>query len=476
MPNNQSNRKFILFLIFFASFAYFISTKVKSVEVDKINAKEYTFTESIQQTNEENGEQNTTENIFLEINEELNTIERFFPTLVLYESDILGVQDCPDPFYEYTTERTCERRKTFQFDIIDRNERLQPGTTLTIDSYIELVEIEVPPLISGSRPMDTSVRQIESAPDSYDGQDHWTQRPDGEQTNKQVVEGNAYPGDGQTKGIVARGEAAQQKRFSIEYSLSTGGALSGEGKNEYVIHQYQENTCGEDCRNEHNPTPEKSLLMSYVLARSKNYPVYYESEIAKQQIGQRPEGCDEETIFYNMDIKGNKPIACTLVPDKIKITITKDIPDVYEAEACSTYEYTITTEDGEEEVVTDEVCEETGSVVLVMESPWGVEKICEQGEAGPCVIEYNEVRNGDTVIPGQNIKENFYVLTDCLIHIDQIKEDIPIKCAWDINHLAEELEFQSNDNLPGELYPDKDTYIQFQVDEAEIRTDPLFEM
>ena len=475
MSNCSNNKKYIFFLVLISGFGYLISNKVKNTEIDKINAKEFTFIENIQELNNGNIESNESEDIFLEVNEELNTVERFFPTLVLYESDILGVEDCPDPFYEYSTNRKCERRKTFEFDIIDRNERLQPGTTLTIDSYIELVDIQVPPLISGSRPMDTSVRQIESAPDSYDGVDHWTQRPDGEQTNKEVVEGNGYPGDGQTQGIVSRGEAAQQKRFSIEYYISTGGALSGSGKNEYVIHQYQENTCAEKCRNEHNPTPEKSLLMSYVLARTKNYPTYYDNK-AKEGIGKRREGCYENNTFYNMDIRGNKPIACTLVPDKIKITITKDIPDVYEAEACSTYEYTITTPDGEEEVVTDEICEETGSVLLIMESPWGVEKICEQGEAGPCVIEYNEVRNGDTVIPGQNIKDNFYVLTDCMIHIDQITQDIPIKCAWDINHLAEELEFQSNDNLPGELYPDKDSYIQFQVDEAEIRTDPLFEM
>jgi hypothetical protein len=467
MHTARNNRKFIFFLILLSSFAYLVSKKLNRIVIPITNAKEYTITEKINQNLEPTEEEND-KKVFLELNQELDIVERIYPAYLMYQADILGANDdCPVPIYEYSTNRKCRTTKTFDYDIIDRNEYLQPGSTLVFESFIELVDIVVPPLINGSRPMDTSVRQIESAADSYDGQDHWTQRPDGEQTNKEVVEGNAYPGDNQTKGIVSSGEAAKTKRFSIEYYLAISGGIVGEGTNEYVIHEYQKNTCGEDCRNEHNPTPEKSLLLSYVLARSKRYPTYYDNK-AKESIGKRREGCYENNKFYDLTVYGEKIIACTLEPEKIKVTVTKPIPDAVEAEACSVYDYV----DGSP----DEYCEGTASLVVIMESPWGVEKICEQGEAGPCVIEYNEVRNGDTVIPGQNIKENFYVLSDCKAYIEGIREKVDLKCAWDINHLAEELEFQSNDNLPGEIYPDKDTYLRFQIEEAEKRTDAVYEM
>jgi hypothetical protein len=317
---------------------------------------------------------------------------------------------------------------------------------------MELVDIEVPPLINGSRPMDSSVRQIVSKPDIRDDKDHWMQRPDGEQINVEVVEGNSYPGDEQTGGIVSKAQSAIRKRFSIEYTIKASGGIQGGGKNEYVIHEYQKNTCGTYCRNDHNPTPEKSLNMSYVLARLNNYPAYYENVGAKN-VGYREEGCVEPLTEYNMSIQGEKIIACTLDPEKVKVIVTGHIPD----------------EDGN-------APKDTASIVVIMESPWGVEKICEEGEGGPCIVEYNEVRNNKNTIPGENEKENFYVLTSCRVHIEGVTPDPRVQCAWDVNHLGEEVEFQSNDNIPGEVYPDKDSYIRYQVKKAEERTDEVYEM
>lgn len=483
MSENRNRKRLLLFLIGISLFSYFFSKRLNNHNLESIKAGEYILTEEIrEETLAPLEEEQEVENIFIETDDELNFVNIVYPDVVLYEQDILGrtSEDCRDPEYRYSTERICELDpEQWEFDIEDWEERLEAGTMVTRDSYIELTEIEVPPLISGTREMDTSVRQIESKSHSYDGLDHWTLKPDGEQINREVVEGNAYPGDTQTKNVIEHGEAAKTRPFSIEYSASVSGGAEGAGTNEFTIHEYQKNTCGEPCRNYHNPTPEKSLNTSYVQTRSGNYPGFYdEVKEESEDTGGASwiEGCQENTRFVDMNITGSKPVACTSFLGKIVVTIKKWISDLIDAERCSTYEYTITTADGEQEVVTDERCVNTATLVVIMESPWGVEKKCEMGEEDPCIIEHNELRNGGFATPGNNVKENFYLLTDCKAFIAGVIGEVDLKCAWDVNHIAEELEFQSDDNIAGEVYPEKIDYVRFQAAEAARRTDPVYEM
>jgi hypothetical protein len=482
MTNGKNSRRTIFLLVGLSLFGYFVSVKFTNQEIRVLKAEENLITEQIK---EESllplEEKQKTENFFFEADDYYNFVNIVSPEMVIYEKDILGEtsETCRDPEYRYDTDRICEIDPgQWEFDIEDWNERLEAGNMVTRDSYIELTEIEVPPLISGTRQMDTSVRQIESKLSAYDNVDHWTLRPDGEQINKEVVQGNSYPGDTQTESIILHGEAAKTRPFSIEYSASVSGGAEGSGTNEFTIHEYQKNTCGEDCRNDHNPTPEKSLNTSYVQTRSENYPSYYEDvqEEEESSGGSWIEGCQENTQFIDMDITGSKPVACTSFIGKIAITIKKWIADIFEAERCSTYEYTIPTEDGTEEVVTDEKCVNTATLVVIMESPWGVEKKCEVGEEEPCIIEHNELRNGGYATPGDNVKENFYLLTDCKAFVAGVIGEVDLKCAWDVNHIAEELEFQSDDNIAGEIYPEKIDYVKFQAKEAARRTDPVYEM
>ena len=81
------------------------------------------------------------------------------------------------------------------------------------------------------------------------------------------------------------------------------------------------------------------------------------------------------------------------------------------------------------------------------------------------------------VNPGSDDEKKYYLLTNCTLFIPDVGiGEVPVHCAWEINHVAEELRFQSYDNLPGEDFPEESEYIDFQVEQAEIRTDPVIPM
>jgi hypothetical protein len=103
-----------------------------------------------------------------------------------------------------------------------------------------------------------------------------------------------------------------------------------------------------------------------------------------------------------------------------------------------------------------------------MESPWGTKTDCAENDQ--CVNEFNRLREGTVKIPGEDTGGGVYVLTDCVARVEGVGEQ-NLKCAWDIEYIAKEVEYQSYDNLPGEDYPDTMEYLNFHINEAENRTE-----
>lgn len=473
MSTKRYRKKSVLFLIAIILFAYFVSKKFDKVEINNIESNSYLLSEEVQEVSDEG---NTTERLFFTTDEDLNPVERVYPKLVLYEGDVLSAGSCRTPNFIYDTNRICSVDiGEIESDLPDQNGLLSVGETIEVTSDVYLSEVEVPPLINGSRQMDSSVRQIYSAEYAKDDVDHWTLRPDGEMIERQVAMGNMYPNDDQTIGLVVKAEEySKTVPFSVKYSIDAEGDSETSGSNEITIQEYQENNCGEKCRNYHNPTPEKFMIYSYLQTRRKNYPGHYEKTLANSGETEPIEACDSNTEFITMDDIQSKITGCTSLVEKIVITLKKKIENLIDADRCSDATYT---DSNGNTITSDEECINTAELVVIMDSPWGDENECEVGEEGPCVTEYNNLRTGNYAIPGGDEDKKYYLLTNCTLFVPDIGiNDIPAHCAWEINHVADELRFQSFDNLPGEDYPEESEYIDFQVEQAEIRTDSVIPM
>lgn len=488
MTEKLHRRKAILLLLGISIFAIFVVNKTRNFNVRDIQSTEYVVSEKTESPVEE---KELIQNTYFIVDDELNPIKEVYPEFVLNEKEILGAQNCRTPEFIYSTEKICSTDpSSFGYSEEKQARALSVGEIIRRDDVIRLETIKVPPLINGSETMDSSVRQIRSKDKTKDGLDRWTLKPDGEMINREIVQGNAYPGDIRTKELIEQAEESKQQPYGLTYYFQGGETAEPEGKDEVIIDKYMENDCDvEACRNYSNPTPEKFLNLSSVLAQSKNTPGQYREDNAGDNY-KGIEECEDNTTFINMQLDGTKELGCISLLEKISLTLKKIINSIGDADACSSVTGsgqdsvlgTPCNEDANYYYYTDEKglcsiqrakddCVNTASIVVIMESPWGTGGKCGRGSDAPCVTEYNELRNGDYNTPGGEGTGNVYLLTDCTAFIEGIAKTVDLKCAWDINHVAKELEFQSFDNIPNEEYPETDEYLKFQVEKAEVRED-----
>jgi hypothetical protein len=271
--------------------------------------------------------------------------------------------------------------------------------------------------------------------------------------NREIVEGNMYPGDTQTMEILDAAERAKNVPFGVTYNIQGGENAEGSGTTEFTVDEYYDNNCGADCRNDPNPTPEKFLSASEILTKSKNPPGYYD-ELSEEDIEEGIEDCDDNTRFLELEVEGSASYGCTPTIGEVILNFKKKIENLFDANACSKQ-----SEDNEN-------CVNTANIVIIMESPWGSKSDC--AKSGQCVTEFNDLRTGDFKTPTDNESSKIYLLTDCEAYIEGAGNQ-SLKCAWDIDYISKELEFQSYDNLPSEDYPDKMEYINFHIKESKNR-------
>ncbi len=447
MSEKRNKRKAVLLLTCLILFSIFIVSKTKHTKVRGSNSDTYTVVENIQE--ESCDTCGLEQDIFIEIGEGFQPVKEIFPELILNESDVLGTDTgCRTPSVTYSSEKICERSVTLDNKEFTKQEEVSIGGTIRRNASIRLTGIEVPPLLNGSPTMDDETRQI--------SENAWTLRPAGSMVEKQVVLGNTFPGDEQTKALIANAESNKTKPFGISYSISGATNAEGSGNGAMTIQDYQKNDCGADCRNVADPNPGEYLSASEVQGKSNNYAKYYQKEVIEQN--DEIYTCDNNSIFKTMDLDTDYT-ACTPTLKDVVVSFFKRITSAIDVDNCST-----TSESTEK-------CVSTASIVVIMESPWGSKKDCADGL---CVTEYNDLRNGAFAIPNDTDEKKLYVLTDCYANVDG--KNTKLSCAWDFDYISEELEFQSQDNIPGEVFPDRMDYINFHIQESEARTDPVYPM
>jgi hypothetical protein len=444
MSEKAHRRKIMFIFLAISIFAYFSAKRFRNIDIQRIEAQEYTVSEQVRTTTEE---KDLVQDVFIELDEDLNPVRRVYPDLVLSEQDTSA--ECRTADLVYSSKKICSYSSGNLTEDLSDDGDGEVGGMIRKDANITLRQIIVPPLFSGSRTMDDEVRQIYK---DDEGKYHWTLKPAGEMLSRRAVESSTYPGDERTKQILDEGDNTRNRPFGMKYTLDVGGQAEGGGESEFTVDQYYTNDCAEACDNPSSGTLENYNVRSSLML--KQPPGYYEDtneEIQEEGI----EMCDEDTTFKELDIKGTSPKGCSPSLKDIVISFIKRITSASDANACN---------EGEED---NGNCVSTASVVIIMESPWGTKEDC--GENKQCVNEFNNLRTGGFKYPGEDESGDTYVLTDCIADVDGKRTTL--KCAWDIRYIVDEVEFQSADNLPGEEYPDTMEYLEFQINEAENRTD-----
>jgi hypothetical protein len=452
MSEKARRKKTILLFLAISLFAYFTVRNFgnTNTQIEALETEEYILTENIQNQTEEN--EDLVQDVFLEIDEDLNPVKRVYPELVLSETD---TTQCRTTDLVYSSERVCstaDSQGSIDADLESTGE-VEVGTVISRDATISLVSVVVPPLLSGSPTMDSEVRQIYR---DAQGKYHWTLKPAGEMVSRKIVESNTYPGDENTKAILDAADSSRNVPFGVEYNINVGGDASGGGENQFTVDQYYTNDCGEKCNNPSSGTLQKYLDTSSILAGLSQIPGYYD-EVDEQEVSEGIENCSEDSTFLDMDIDGTAPIGCTPSLKEVVVSFVKRIKNLFDVNSCT---------EGSEEEGGD--CVSTANIVIIMESPWGTKTDCAENDQ--CVNEFNRLREGTVKIPGEDTGGGVYVLTDCVARVEGVGEQ-NLKCAWDIEYIAKEVEYQSYDNLPGEDYPDTMEYLNFHINEAENRTE-----
>ena len=451
MSERLNRRKLILFLGALSLFAYFVSKKMQIIDVAKveIESNEYDVTEKVKVTVDEN---QLVQDTSYEIDENLDPVKQVYTNEVLGTTSSSGTCRTTDDLV-YTSKKVCSTSVELEENFEKRSEQPAQGDMISRDAKIRLVSVVVPPLLSGSPTMDSSVKQIYK---EEEGDYHWTLKPAGEMISEKVVASNEYyPGDTKTEGLLEEMNDTQIQLFGITYSVKGGENAEGGGKTDFTVSNYYTNNCIKNCDNSPNPTPEKYLEASEILAKSKNYPSYYEEQVSEETDDSIGDCGDENSTFLRMKSQGAVSIGCTPPFKEVVANFFKKITSIFDAQSC--------TADSEE----DENCVSTASIIIIMESPWGTKVDCKDN--GQCVNEFNDLRSGDYKYAGETDKKNIYLLTDCDADIEGVGIKT-LQCAWDIDYIAKEVEFQANDNIPGEEYPDTMDYLEFHVEESENRS------
>ncbi|MDD2270456.1 MAG: hypothetical protein PHG60_02670 [Candidatus Dojkabacteria bacterium] len=453
MSEKIHRKKIIVMFTALSLFAYLSAKKLGGISVENKETVSNQYSIEQKAVSPAN-ERELVQDVFYEVDANLDPVKQIFPGTVLAASEGSGECRTTDDLV-YSSKKICSIPITLTEDFGRRSVQPSEGELISRDASIRLVSVVVPPLLSGSPTMDSSVKQIYK--DEENDKYHWTLKPAGEMVSENVVAGTvSYPGDTKTKEILDKANENKTQPFALTYGVQAGENASGGGKTDFTVSEYHTNDCIEDCDNSPNPTPEKYLKTSTILAQSKNYPTYYEKQVSEETDDSIGDCEESDSQFLTMDLKGEASRGCTPSFKQVVLSFFKKIKNLFDAQSCTV---------GSE---VDEGCVSVSSIVIIMESPWGTKVDCRDN--GQCTNEFNELRDGDFRYPGEGKNGNVYVVTDCDAYIEG-SGTRTLKCAWDIDYIAKEVEFQASDNVPGEEYPDTMDYVGFHVKESGTRTD-----
>lgn len=442
MEDNQGTNKkafffFLLLLAFgFVCFKYTAKDKENIVEQEVENPDSCPSTVALIK--------NDGNQIFYEMTA-TNQLQEISPSLVIESNGkVLAEQNnsitC-DANNIYSADSSCTMSASGK---VDYKSGTRKGTMVSKSATLEMLEIQAPiRIMSGKLTVKDSNRQLTKEDPVY--------KPAGEQIDDIEVSVVAPPGDlRKTVDTDILNGAVQKQAFGTEYSVGFGEQSGDPGKGNAVVNDYAPNLC-ETCNNKSNNNPDKSNKAAQLLKSVRyNYP--NQKDAATTSSGVPISECTDMTY---VDLTTSD---CQVCVDNWKRFIGK-ITAIFSISTWDKCTVPKIDEEGNEYYEAD--CIDSESIFVKM-SP-----IFEETNA------YMETRNKNMMSPEQASEyKNKYVTTPCVALIDG-KQEVPVKCAWDMSYLFHERKMAEFNDVGGSVTPSEGAYETYIQTESATREDPL---
>lgn len=325
---------------------------------------------------------------------------------------------------------------------IDYKDGYRSGTSVSKNSTVELVEVNIPlELFSGSGVKDSN-RKITTKTPIY--------KPAGEQIDPKVANVKLPPGTN----IIEYKNPVKDRPFSTPYTTSMAEQVSEDG--EVIVDKKIINNC-EECNNPSNVNPDNSNKSSEFVYESL-YKV--PGEKATANTSKAIESCTEDDQFVDWPSPASDRKACAVSPLAVAVKLVETFTEAIWSECKGVLRY----DENGNPIPPSDNCIRPEDIVIKMTSAFGSDRECLDGV---CTNAYMNTRNKVALMPSESEKysDKVYYTTDCKVIIEGKR--YTVKCAWDMSHLFKERKFSEYDDLPEiEKTPAKEVYKDFLTNEA----------
>lgn len=366
-------------------------------------------------------------------------------------SQVLAAADnsskqCKEALVKYKTESMCERTGSKKLDYKDGT---RTGVLVSKDARVVLSEVTIPLiLLSGSEGVPDSNRQItDETPNVY--------KPAGEQFDERIANNQLPPGTS----IQEKKPWTFKEAFSTFFSTMFGqkrDTPTDEG--ELVVEEYIQNDC-EHCNNDSNVNPDKSNKIASFKLDTTRYPG--EKEELKQDSSKVSESCSNQDKF--VDLTSKNYTACKISTiGRITALLKAQFTDKLWNNCHDTID-----ENGQTVPATEE-CTNVENIVVKISSMFGSDEDCTDDT---CTNAYMNKRNASVMAPSDLENDGkTYFTTPCTAIIEGVVGEVNVKCAWDLDYLLKERDFNEYDDYVGNGTPSESAYIKFLMEDSEQRS------
>ena len=377
-----------------------------------------------------------TEEIFIEesnIDSSIPTVVEEDEALVLAATtNTTGIKTCPANTLEIKSQSVCTLNESKD---VDYEGGLLSGTKVSKNAQVVLSAVNIPlELYSGMEVKDSN-RLISSETPTF--------KAAGEQIEEKTANVLLPPGTQINK----HKSWVEEEPFSTKYSLAFGQKVEDPTQTgDLGVDSKLSNECEKVLpNNASNPNPDKSNKISeFMLDTTYRYPTEKESIEPEDLI----EDCDEtkdKFIEWPSKYEG-----CYMNVLSKLVAIVQTLKDAMWWNKCS--------EDPEDA----NACIYVEDIVIIMASPFGSEKDCEDGV---CTNAYMATRNNSALAPSASETGKTYYTTECWAVVAGV--DRQVTCAWDMSHLYKEKKVNEFDDAPTlDSTPTDEEYNKFLLEEV----------
>lgn len=341
-----------------------------------------------------------------------------------------GDNVCPANTISISSQSVCSRQSSGPVDYTGGS---RSGTRVSKSSTVILSAVKVPLDLYSGMDVKDSNRLITSKTPTF--------KAAGEQIDETSANIQLPPGSQ----VSTYKSWVEDEPFSTKYTLAFAQkADEPTDDGELGVDTKLENQC-EDCNNKSNINPSKSNALSEFMF-DKEYRTPGEKE--KVQDSDVIEDCNEEKVKF-IEWGSQLYDGCYMSIIRKAVALFQTIGDLL---------WNNCTADPND----DDNCVYVEDIVIMMESPFGSDKDCNDGT---CTNAYMTVRNKSALEPSADLEGKVYYTTDCWAIIEGAER--AVTCAWDMSHLFKERKVSELDDIPTvDSTPSDEAYNKFLLEQV----------